>query len=376
MTSAVTGGAKARKLRQEGATLTGEAARLARKQRQEAREEEERRVKERMAGRRMQRVAQAAAARRQAPGSQAPAEEEEEEAPDDASPLDPAEEEARRQRLAEKIAARRQAALQAAAARSPSPEKQDQKRPSKNDGKALKSPSADSSAEGGASSSDESSPEEKKKSKKKKKKRKNSRSPSKATKRLAKRLAQQAAGCFAWERSAAEQNAAPCAVPSILTGPQATPAEVTAFAQENGCDSESIQKLRALAPALQKLVIDRGALAGVPNPSLVLTARVRDAELGRIGPGKRGTNEEIERMIAKLGLDDSAAVRLRSMPPEEQKLVLTVQPVQLEGAINKSALLFTHLAALKSAGSEANIAANLPRDMTALMSSSRQGGAK
>lgn len=44
---------------------------------------------------------------------------------------------------------------------------------------------------------------------------------------------------------------------------------------------EAADKLRALPPHLQRIVIERGPVSTYRNPSAVLLARVRDAELGR-----------------------------------------------------------------------------------------------
>lgn len=59
----------------------------------------------------------------------------------------------------------------------------------------------------------------------------------------------------------------------------ATPEDVEHFLLINSMvDPEAANRLRSLPPNLQRIVIDRGALAGTRNPSSVLICRVRDAE--------------------------------------------------------------------------------------------------
>mmetsp|Transcript_48366 Transcript_48366/g.85150 ORF Transcript_48366/g.85150 Transcript_48366/m.85150 type:complete len:311 (-) Transcript_48366:99-1031(-) len=276
-TSTLTGAAarEARKSRQE---TTGAAARQARKERLEAQKEAERRSKEEAEAARQERVAQAAAARRQAQAEAAAAapapapapaeaassataksaEEKAEDEEDGEVCLDPVEEESRRKRLADKIAARR---LEKEKAEEEKRKAEEEKLKAEEE----KNPASSSSGESGE---EEKAKKKKRKSKKKKKdkekkRRKVDSSPSSDAFEMAKKMAEQAAGSFAWER-------VPQALDKVITH------------EEPG-------------------------KAAAPPPD------------HKVDPG-------IDKMIEEFNLDIHAAGRLRQLPMPHQKAALRFTP--------------------------------------------------
>lgn len=288
-------GAAAREARKARQEATGAAARQARKERLEAQKEAERRTKEEAEAARQERVAQAAAARRKAQeeaaagaattttasapaASDAPKEHEDmpEDEADGEVCLDPGEEEARRKRLADKIAARRQAALEKEKV------EEEKRKAEEEKARAEEQNEASSSDEAGGEEKEKSKKrkKDKKKKKKEKKRRKVDSSPSSDAFDMAKKMAEQAAGCFAWERQAA--------------------------APEKVIVNHEPGKAMALAPD------------HVVHP-------------------------DIERMCEKYTIDRHAADRLRQLPMSYQKAALKFQ---LDKTGNPSALCMTLLAEL------------------------------
>jgi len=122
-------------------------------------------------------------------------------------------------------------------------------------------------------------------------------------------------------------------------GPAATDAEIEAFIVASLVDPFAAAKLRGLNPGLQKQVIAKGPISGVKNPSSVLLARVRDAEMGVLQANekpnvasmgmtpmmfKKCDDPEIEALITKYKLDMRAAGMLRSLPRDERRVALTI----------------------------------------------------
>eukprot|EP00929_Paragymnodinium_shiwhaense_P089755 TRINITY_DN4994_c0_g1_i1.p1 TRINITY_DN4994_c0_g1~~TRINITY_DN4994_c0_g1_i1.p1 ORF type:complete len:656 (-),score=216.59 TRINITY_DN4994_c0_g1_i1:51-2018(-) len=135
----------------------------------------------------------------------------------------------------------------------------------------------------------------------------------------------------------------------------ATNAEVEAFLVASLVDPFAAAKLRGIAPALQKQVMAKGPISGVKNPSSVLLARVRDAEMGVLQPSTAPTmasmgltpmmfkacnDPQIENLIKKYKLDMRAAGMLRSLPPDERRVALTID---LEQTHNPSQFIIMSL---------------------------------
>eukprot|EP00927_Polykrikos_kofoidii_P053397 TRINITY_DN4786_c2_g1_i2.p1 TRINITY_DN4786_c2_g1~~TRINITY_DN4786_c2_g1_i2.p1 ORF type:complete len:485 (-),score=84.53 TRINITY_DN4786_c2_g1_i2:228-1682(-) len=139
------------------------------------------------------------------------------------------------------------------------------------------------------------------------------------------------------------------------TGPAAvtmSPAvRLEAFLAANPVDPEAADRVRALPVNLQQAVMKRGPVSDTRNPSAVLIARVRDAELGRGGgqvaghgaainegppppvevddgprPARRSAKVTIETMIRDYRLVPGCAWMLRALPPDKQKLAARIDP--------------------------------------------------
>lgn len=154
--------------------------------------------------------------------------------------------------------------------------------------------------------------------------------------------------------------------------PQAVSQEVEQFLAAAGAvDGDAAMRLRALPAHLQRLVVERGPIAGTRNPSSVLISRIRDAEMGRLVPGPLGMglgNPEVERVISQYGLDAKASATLRSLPPDQLRAALAIP---LHEARNPSAFLMTQLAAPRPGGGFGDFLrmSTQPRDPTAIMMS-------
>eukprot|EP00927_Polykrikos_kofoidii_P059679 TRINITY_DN54820_c0_g1_i1.p1 TRINITY_DN54820_c0_g1~~TRINITY_DN54820_c0_g1_i1.p1 ORF type:complete len:490 (-),score=114.01 TRINITY_DN54820_c0_g1_i1:156-1535(-) len=191
-------------------------------------------------------------------------------------------------------------------------------------------------------------------------------SASSSAMRLAKELSEgPAAASFSWERPfaikpAAEMSLLPTrmciGLPlATMTGAQASSADVETFLVTSLIDPDAAAKLRSMPPQLQKLVIERGPIVGTRNPSSVLIARMRDAEMGRLdnltpwsGSSSALTplmlkpcnDPEVEKLIKKHNLDARAAGMLRCLPVDERRRALALN---LEDARNPSAFIITQL---------------------------------
>jgi hypothetical protein len=379
-TPALTGAAarEARKKRaEEKAAQEAAAAKQARKERQEAAKRKE----EEAEAARLKKIADAR--KKRTTGVDPVQDVGEEEAPD------PAEEESRRQRLAEKIAARR-AAMEKDKVEEASSESEDEaseekaSEPSEPAKKEEPSKITEEKAEGGKNKSSGSSTssaapkksfsgarvkklvkekkvKEKKLKKKKKKKKKSSSSswspPSPAAMAVARQLAMKEVGCFAWENEKKEQ-----AQPVILAGVGATPEELeTWLASHCGhIDFDTKERFRQLSPVLQKLCIDRGIVSNSRCPNSVLMARARDAENGLLGtPGEaeKPCHPKIEEMITKYKIDPNCGVRLRQLPMDIQKYCLSIfKPDDLASATNVSGMIMAKLNEIKLPETKARIA--------------------
>jgi len=161
--------------------------------------------------------------------------------------------------------------------------------------------------------------------------------------------------CFGWESAtagrvtAAMVHAAASAAASTLS-PLASAAEVERFLGASGVDRETAQKFRMLPANYQSLVMERGPVQGVRNPSSVLCNRIHDVESGRVSAPPSvnahgvaqmpGSNPAIEKMIKDNDLDSSAAGVLRSLPASKIGLALSLK---LEEVRNPSALIMQNL---------------------------------
>mmetsp|Transcript_1034 Transcript_1034/g.2230 ORF Transcript_1034/g.2230 Transcript_1034/m.2230 type:complete len:305 (-) Transcript_1034:103-1017(-) len=161
--------------------------------------------------------------------------------------------------------------------------------------------------------------------------------------------------CFGWESAAAGRVsaamvAAAAAAAASNASPIATAAEVEKFLAENpGVDRETSQRLRMLSTNYQKLVIERGSLKGLRNPSTALGNRITDVEQGRIAAAPRpgedgfiapGGATKIEKMIKDNALNATAAGILRALPPEKVKMALALK---FENVRDPSALVMQTL---------------------------------
>ncbi|CAE7033725.1 unnamed protein product [Symbiodinium natans] len=116
---------------------------------------------------------------------------------------------------------------------------------------------------------------------------------------------------FAWEKTPKNLPAAGLAAYALNGAGSISPlaAEVETFLATANVDGEAAQRLRVMPAHQQRMVMDRGPIAGSRAPAGVLVARIRDAELGRAGPGALGaipmnggppsSNPEIEKLISK-----------------------------------------------------------------------------
>jgi len=124
---------------------------------------------------------------------------------------------------------------------------------------------------------------------------------------------------------------------------------IEAFLAACPVDPEAADRLRSLPPHMQQSVMRRGPISETRNPSAVLIARMRDAELGRgdagggeydrgdeRGPGavswggpkpaRRSAKVTIEAMIRDYRLSPGCAWMLRALPPDKQKLAARIDP--------------------------------------------------
>jgi len=207
--------------------------------------------------------------------------------------------------------------------------------------------------------------------------------------------------CFAWERSLQPTitSGAPTPQSAIFTGPPvvvplASSTELEQFLSAGGVDGEAAVRLRALPPQLQRMVMDRGPVAGTRNPSSVVISRIKEVEALRLGSpsfaglvgglgvpnlglgagssgggsGPLGASPEIESLISTYSLDTQASAMLRRLSPEQQRLALKL-PIQ--EARNPSAFIMTQLSMPRLLGTgEASRLPTQPHDPTAMMISS------
>lgn len=138
-------------------------------------------------------------------------------------------------------------------------------------------------------------------------------------------------------------------------------AAVEAFLGQCPVDPEAADRLRALPLHLQQVVMSRGPVSDTRNPSAVLIARMRDAEIGRFAggsaggaspppgdfgdrggpltvrpldilddrgpkPARKSAKVTIEAMIKDFRLSPGCAWMLRALPPDKQKLASRIDP--------------------------------------------------
>merc|ERR1719382_210452 len=120
---------------------------------------------------------------------------------------------------------------------------------------------------------------------------------------------------------------------------------VEAFIAKNNVDSSAASKLRALGPEQQKMVMDRGDLQDARNPNAVLMGRIRDAERSAeirasMPMGADGASD-IDQFIAENRIDASAGDRLRALPKDMQKTVMSRG--NLTDARNPNAVLMARI---------------------------------
>lgn len=124
--------------------------------------------------------------------------------------------------------------------------------------------------------------------------------------------------------------------------------EVEAFLVANPVNEEAADRLRALPPHLQTGVMKRGPVSDTRNPSGVLLARVRDAEIGKpegtdsttvsekekpaaaatseAVPARKSHKAAIEAMINDYRLAVNVSWTMRALPPDKQKLAAKIDP--------------------------------------------------
>lgn len=177
--------------------------------------------------------------------------------------------------------------------------------------------------------------------------------------RMAKELAE-GLPSFSWERPMKLQAAEDFSLQPIPmnAGPQFKfdkngNGQVETFLLASQVDADAAARLRCLHLPLQLAVVNQGAILGVRNPSSVLLARIRDAEMGRLpdAPPKNGTqitpsmllpckDKEVEACINKYQLDMRAAGMIRALPADERRKVLQID---FASSRNPSALVVNSL---------------------------------
>lgn len=137
----------------------------------------------------------------------------------------------------------------------------------------------------------------------------------------------------------------PAATAAAASGEAGAVGGIEAFLSACPVDPEAADRFRALPPHLQQFVMRRGPISETRNPSAVLIARVRDAELGRVDvgggefdragsvgeergakPARRSAKVTIEAMIRDYRLSPGCAWMLRALPPDKQKLAARIDP--------------------------------------------------
>mmetsp|Transcript_33724 Transcript_33724/g.90318 ORF Transcript_33724/g.90318 Transcript_33724/m.90318 type:complete len:251 (-) Transcript_33724:116-868(-) len=140
----------------------------------------------------------------------------------------------------------------------------------------------------------------------------------------------------------------PGAASSQMGMPPAGGDSVADFLSMSNVSAEAAQRMRQLAPHLQQVVLKRGPLHDARNPTAVLLARIRDAELGSHAgypepgarqedarwrpldedrrPARRSAKAAIEAMISDFRLSPGCAWMMRSLPPDKQKLAAKIDP--------------------------------------------------
>eukprot|EP00932_Pfiesteria_piscicida_P008502 SRR837773.18936.p1 GENE.SRR837773.18936~~SRR837773.18936.p1 ORF type:complete len:374 (-),score=12.12 SRR837773.18936:49-1170(-) len=137
-------------------------------------------------------------------------------------------------------------------------------------------------------------------------------------------------------------------VPSSGPAGSAAVLGAEAFLSQCPVDPEAADRFRGLAPHIQQAVMARGAVTDSRNPSAVLIARIRDAELGRgveplppppAGPPpddgaddggrpvvRKSAKSTIEDLISEYQLSPGCAWMMRALPPDRQKLAAKIDP--------------------------------------------------
>jgi len=138
----------------------------------------------------------------------------------------------------------------------------------------------------------------------------------------------------------------PGMVPGGIPGfPMGGASAVEAFIAKNNVDSSAASKLRALGPEQQKMVMDRGDLQDARNPNAVLMGRIRDAErsaeIRASMPISADGASDIDQFIAENRIDASAGDRLRALPKDMQKTVMSRG--NLTDARNPNAVLMARI---------------------------------
>jgi hypothetical protein len=170
------------------------------------------------------------------------------------------------------------------------------------------------------------------------------------------------AASFSWERpiplmAANEFSMQPTRVPQnamqALLGTGASNQQVETFIMACRVDGDAAARLRALPPLIQTKVMQQGLVCDADNPSSVLLARVREAEMGGAPQGYGGgtgitpsmlmpcNDREVEAVINKYQLDIRASGLIRALPPNERKKVLAIP---FEHSKNPSMLVVQQLA--------------------------------
>lgn len=94
------------------------------------------------------------------------------------------------------------------------------------------------------------------------------------------------------------------------------------FIAESLIDEKAAEALRASPVHIQEVVIARGKIEGVNNPSSCVMARIRDASRGGCARGPTVNNDRVEEFIAESEIDEQAAATLRASPGHVQQVVI------------------------------------------------------
>merc|ERR1712224_1180813 len=120
--------------------------------------------------------------------------------------------------------------------------------------------------------------------------------------------------------------------------------------------------MRACDPDVQKIVLQKGAVAGSKNASALVVKHIKDAkqQVRRYLPtGGPELQNEVENFLFQWNIDSRASDTLRSLHPEAQRTVL--EKGGLEGCSNPSSALISRMRSAKLVGRDIGLEAVTPK---------------